>query len=513
MRDLGARDSGLLIRAGFQSRVPSPQPLVLMRTTILALLLATTAPGQDEFRLYTEHPRLFLTPQRLRLLKRERDRESMRWRQFDLLVRAAAEMPEPGFALALHYAVTGDAAIGKKAVDWALGPGTDLRQLALVYDWCQPLLSPAQSKALETKLRKLAALKTGPDLPAARDRILALIATADDTHAEENPLREMVQGWWRTQIAPKLADGRVMVPLDQVFALCEILHATRDNLKIDLREDAPSYFRELPTYQVLANYPAPLSAPENEYRIPVYRGSGQPDLDRAALSRAAGLSTVAYDNNALESQYLQGWLIQDRFMLQGIFGAPYEFLWANPYQPGLSYFQLPVFFHDQHSGALFLRSNWEDDAVWFGIYAGEAQIFREGRVTVLNSKVNPGQSPKVPLGPKAEGIQVGDASVLVGRSPMQFAMEGGRVLVVSLKPRSKYVVETDDEEMSEFETDGAGTLVLEYPGDWAAGVRIQEVLHGSDGTEVGVAASGLEPRTVASGGGRAIRGAADVSTR
>ena len=81
-----------------------------MRTTILALLLATAAFGQDEYRVYTEHPRLFLTPQRLRLLKRERDRDSMRWRQFDLLVRAAAQMREPGFALALHYAVSGDAA-------------------------------------------------------------------------------------------------------------------------------------------------------------------------------------------------------------------------------------------------------------------------------------------------------------------------------------------------------------------------------------------------------------------
>jgi hypothetical protein len=476
-----------------------------MRTTILALLLATAASGQDEFRVYTEHPRLFLTAQRLRLLKRERDRESMRWRQFDLLVRATAEMREPGFALALDYAVTGDAAIGKRAVEWALGPGTELRQLALVYDWCQPLLSSTQSKALETKLARLAASEKGADIPAARDRLLASIATADDSHTEEAPLREMIQEWWRSQLAPKLADGRINVALDQLFALCEILHATRDNLKIDLREDAPNYFRELPTYQVLANYPAPLSAPENEYRIPVYQGTGQPDLDRAALARAAGLSTVAYDNNALENQYLQGWLIQDRFMLQGVFGAPYEFLWANPYQPGLSYFQLPVFFHDEHSGALFLRSNWEDDAVWFGIYQGEAQLFRDGRVTELNQKG--------PLAPKAEGIPVGDSSVLVGRNPMQFPMEGGRVLVVGLKPRAKYLVETDDEEMLELETDGAGTLVLEYPGDWAAGVRIQEAIRGSNGTEVGLGASGSEPRALASGSGRAVRGAADLSTR
>ena len=476
-----------------------------MRLAILALLLAPALFGQDEYRIYTEHPRLFLTRQRLRLLKRERERESMRWRQFDLLVRAAAQMREPGFALALHYAVTGEAPIGQRAVDWALGPGADLRQLALVYDWCQPLLSEPQAKALAAKLRRLAEQSTGLGIEATRDRVLAVIAAADDAHTEENALREMVTNWWRVQTAPRLADGRLVVGTPELFALFEILHATRDNLKIDLREAAPEYFRELPKFQVLANYPAPLAAPENEYRIPVYQGSGQPDLDRAALARAAGLSTVAYDNNALENQYLQGWLIQDRFMLQGIFGAPYEFLWANPYQPGLSYFQLPVFFHDQHSGALFLRSNWEDDAIWFGIYHGEAQLFRDGRVTVLNQK---GPRPK-----KSEAIPVGDASVLVGRNPMQFAMEGGRVLVVSLKPHAKYLVETDDEEMSELETDGAGTLVLEYPVDWAAGVRIEEALHGRDGTQVGFGASRGQPRAAAGGGGRAVGGTAAFSTR
>src|ERR1700719_942259 len=84
----------------------------------------------EEYRVYTEHPRLFLRPQRLRLLKRERERQSMRWRQFDALVSGNAAMPEPGFALGLYYAVTGNAAVGKRALDWALGPGSDLRQLA-----------------------------------------------------------------------------------------------------------------------------------------------------------------------------------------------------------------------------------------------------------------------------------------------------------------------------------------------------------------------------------------------
>jgi len=454
-----------------------------MRLVVVFFLLIISAAAEDEFRVYTEHPRLFLTAQRLRLLKREHDRDSMRFRQFDLLARGAAEQREPGFAEGLFYAVTGDASFGKRAVEWALGPGADLRQLALVYDWCQPLLSPGQAKTLEAKIEKLLGQKAGNGIEARRDRVLALVAIADNsTHQEENPLRETITGWWRTDLAPKLRSGETIVPPHELFALFEILHAVRDNLKIDLREDATDYFRELPKYQVLANYPAPLAAPENEYRIPVFRGSGQPDLDQAALARAAGLESVAYDNNALENQYLQGWLIQDRFMLQGVFGAPYEFLWANPYQPGLSYFQLPIFYHDQQSGALFMRSNWEDDAVWFGIYQGELQLFRDGRVTVLN--------PKGPMPAKAEGIPVGDATVLVGRNPMQFTMEGGRVMVVGLKPRAKYLVETDDEEMSEFETDGVGTLVLEYLADWAAAVRIQEGIHGSDGTQLSVGASG-----------------------
>src|SRR5579871_4450497 len=477
-----------------------------MRSTILALLLATLAPAQDEFRVYTEHPRLFLTPQRLRLLKRESQRDSMRWRQFDLLVKAAAEMREPGFALGLEYAVTADPEIGKRAVQWALGPGVDLRQLSLVYDWCQPVLGPSQAKALSAKIHRLIDQKKADGIEAQRDRVLGLISTVDEAgHAEEAPLREIITTWWRAELASKLAGGREIVPPDQLFALFEILHAVRDNLKIDLREDASDYFRELPKYQVLANYPAPLAAPENEYRIPVFRGAGEPNLDRASLARAAGLANVAYDNNALQNQYLQGWLIQDRFMLQGVFGAPYKFLWANPYQPGLSFFQLPVFYHDQQSGALFLRSNWEDDAVWFGIYKGELQLFRDGRVTVLNQKG--------PLPPKAEGIPVGDATVLVGRSPMQFAMEGGRMLVVGLKPRTKYLVETDDEEISEFETDGAGTLVLEYPGDWAAGVRIQEAMNGSNGTQVGFGSPIGEPRTLAAGGGRAFGRTTNVPAR
>jgi hypothetical protein len=443
-----------------------------MRVLVLASLLILPLRGQsqdEELRVYTEHPRLILTAQRLRLLKRERERESQRWRQFELLVKGSANLPEPGFALALYYAVSDDNAAGKRAVEWALSPaGNDLRQLALVYDWCQPVLSPQQSAALAAKLRRLSEKSTGDDISARRDRTLALIATADDTkHAEEEQLKELIGHWWRAGVAGALTEGRTAPLLPDIYPLLEMLHAIRDNLKIDLREDALDYFSHLPRYLIAGNYPAPYKAPENEFRIPMYQGNSQPDMNRATLGRAAGLSMVAYDTNGLDNQFLQGWLIQDRFLMMTPLGAPYEFLWANPYQPGLSYYQLPLVFHDPKSGALFVRSAWDEDADWFGLYGGEAELFHEGRVTVVNQAAAGSSKPKP--------MELGDASVVLGHTPFQFSMEGGgMVLVIGLKPRQKYLVETDDEEMRELSTDRAGNLVLPYPAGRVAGIRIHE---------------------------------------
>src|SRR5258708_27702162 len=165
---------------------------------IFCFLLTCDAQPQEEYRVYNEHPRLFLNAQRLRLLKRERTRESMRWREFELLVRAAAQLPEPGFALSLYFQVTGDEAIGKRAVDWALGSGADLRQLALVYDWCQPLLTPAQSKTLAAKIRRLIDQKSLPNIETPRDRVLRTLPIGGDArHTAETHLPEPTARRWR----------------------------------------------------------------------------------------------------------------------------------------------------------------------------------------------------------------------------------------------------------------------------------------------------------------------------
>src|ERR1043165_2580405 len=126
-----------------------------------AVLAAQT--NEEPVAVFTEHPRLFLRPQRLRLLKRERERASARWQQFETLVVGGAPMVEPGFAWSLYFQVTGNEVFGRKAITWALGPRVDLRQQAIVFDWCDTLLTDSQRRDLMTRMGKA----PGTPLPAA----------------------------------------------------------------------------------------------------------------------------------------------------------------------------------------------------------------------------------------------------------------------------------------------------------------------------------------------------------
>ncbi len=52
------------------------------------------------------------------------------------------------------------------------------------------------------------------------------------------------------------------------------------------------------------------------------------------------------------------------------------------------------------------------------------------------------------------------------------------MFVIGAKPRTKYDVEVDDEELAELETDTAGTLELRFVPGEAPGVRIRESSYG-----------------------------------
>jgi hypothetical protein len=441
--------------------------------------LAAGAPAQsradEDYHVYTDSPRLLLTKQRLRLLQRERDRQSARWQQFDSLISGGAPMPEPGIARALYYQVTKDPAAGKQAVEWAMGadPQKDLRQLAIVFDWCAPVMTKAQADKLAEKIERGLAIEVtlstassaaGTDIVPQNARALAAIAIADRLPDHGNAiLGALIEQWWRGVVAKRIAQGQPAVAREQYYAMFEMMHAIRDNLRVELRETASAYFRKLPIDDLAGHYPPALPTAENEYRVPVYVREGDPDVTDATMARAAELAMVAYDDNALESQYVQGWLMQDRFVMQSGLGCVYEFLWANPYQPGLSYFQVPLVFHDSTTGHVFARTSWDEDAAWLGYFEGHLQLYKDGKIQALRA------------GAAVQPVRIGDALLLSADSQdaTRFEANAEAVFVLNLTPRAMYQVEVDDEEMEEVETDVGGTLVLSFPEGADAGVRIR----------------------------------------
>jgi hypothetical protein len=396
--------------------------------------VATAQPSEDSFSVYTEHPRLLLNAQRLRLLTREQQRQTMRWTQLQLLAKGNVRFPEPGFANALLFRAGNDREAGSRAISWAAGDAAkDVRQIALVYDWCHELLSDPQRAALESRLK--ASLRSSPSGPEqARDAVFAALSLGDASESSEKVLRAVVRDWWRAKYVPQIEKAGA-IPHRDLYPVLELAHVVRDNLQIELRDDLTKIWNTLPQYRVLSYYPAPYAAGENEYRIPFFPAGGQPDLQLAALVRAAEFALVSLDSNATDSQFLQGWLLHDKFNLRGAYGAPYEFLWANPYQPGLPYQKLDLYLH-QDNGVLLARSHWEDDAEWVGMVDGALQVFRNGKVA---------QAPRGRL-------TVGELAIVPtdGSASFQVKQESESIWILTGLPRSSIVdVEIDDEELTQ----------------------------------------------------------------
>lgn len=447
-----------------------------LRLAVAAAALGAQPPQEADYQVYTDAPRLLLNERRLRLLKRERERESLRWQQFDLLMRGRARMSEPGFALALWGIVSSQPGACREAAEWAArGDAADprqLRQMALVYDWCQPAAGDALAQMIARKLKPALEPREG-DARHMRSLAFAALALADaEPRASEAALRFVVESWWRKSVAARLRrGGSPFASREELYAMVETLHALRDNLRLDLREGHAQWFEELPPLLILSYYPQPWPAPENEYRIPVYWTPGDPDLREAVFARAAELALVAYDTNARAHQFLQGWLMNDRFLMRAEFGIPYEFLWANPYQPGLSFTYMPDVFHGR--GQLLVRSGWEEDAAWFGYMDGRAQLFVGGKRILVRPEAQP------------RPIEMGPVRILFAPGGLRFETgwqpppeEGDKpveevAFVLGLEPGARYDIEVDGEEMFEAEADGGGILELRFRAGRKAGVRIR----------------------------------------
>lgn len=440
------------------------------RTASLALLglpgfgLRAQVAKQEEaapegYKIYAEPPLLFLRPARIRLLRRERERQSIRWEQFQNLWNGGAPFPEPGWAAALMYQVAQDQDAGKKAVAWASGTsGTDIRQVALVADWCAAVMSPTEKTRIFAKLLRASEGPTPRNLTEARNKTLAAVVISEAyPEKSEAALRDVFLNYWAKIFVKGVRDKQFRVTNADAYPLMELLHAFRDCVGFDLRDTMPGWFKEYPVAHVMAHYPAPFPAAENEYRIPADQEIQKtgPMMDRAMYSRAAELAIVAFDSNAAATQLLQGFLTNDRFLMRGTMGITYEFLWANPYQPGLSYYHIPLAMHDPVGGQLFVRSSWEDDAQWLGFFDGELQLFADGGVSKID--------PKLAHAP----MDLEEATVFFGRDAKKFRVPKRSkeeafddVFIVGLQPGKAYNVEIEGEEMVEEVSDPGGIIYL-----------------------------------------------------
>jgi hypothetical protein len=267
-------------------------------------------------------PHLLLSTKLLRRLKRDRERQTVRWAALENRIKTVPDSPERGFELALYYAVTGDDARGKEAIEWATSHACERRQRALIQDWVGAI-PPASCAA-----------------PASmRDQAFEKIAVGGDA--------AVIAEITRRQLVPRFAASGITSSAD-LYAIVELLSVLRAASGDDIRLAASQFFRNLPEEFLLSLKPEQVERPD-------------------WMTHVAALALVSLDPNLESSQFLQGWAMEDRQTLREGPGVAYELLWADPYLPGIAYQNLDPWLYEEERGRLFARSGWTLEACWINI--------------------------------------------------------------------------------------------------------------------------------------------------
>jgi hypothetical protein len=421
--------------------------------------------------VYTRHPRLWLDNGRGDRLRQEVQRESERWRQLQSLDQNGASFPEEPLWLALQFQAAGAEPAGRRAVEWALSMAAssqgfsnaaNLRLGAVVFDWCYELLSEQHRRELAASLGAAAsaiASQNGVDAGSVRSGVLAALAVADDWEGSEQALLDLIQRRWRGEIQPALLRGEAPDRAAGLMATLEIFHAVRYNLEQDLWRESEAVFRALPRVQMLRYYPRTLETDTGYSRELAQPSAVKLDAQSESTpARIAEMMLVAYENTLEEYQFLQGWIRHDAYVLRDAYGAVYEFIWINPYLPGLSYSTSPPVAYDAVRGRVFARKDWGDEDLWAGYFDGELQIYAEGELMVIEP-----ESQQAPL-------TFPGAAVVLARPPMSFEVElpppGGAhetpaIYLVGLREGQTYEVRVNGSRRRPYRAERGGIVVIQ----------------------------------------------------
>lgn len=271
---------------------------------LLLAVLCGAAAAQDS-------AKLLLTPQRVRRLQRDRERQTARWQNFEARLESVPDSNQRGFELALYYAVTRDENRGREAVQWVLAHECDPRQLALILNWCADLISDDDRRKLNSR------------------------GCASYTNGGRAAFESLQQGGFRDPA--------------RLYAACEYVLSVKSEHHEDPRNAAPQFFAQLPIEFLLSLRPEQVEHPD-------------------WMTHIAALALVAVDPNLEASQFVQAWAIEDRHMIRDGPGVAYEFLWADPYLPGVGYQNLEPWTYSE-KGRLFARTTWDAQSCWIAISA------------------------------------------------------------------------------------------------------------------------------------------------
>lgn len=434
---------------------------------IAALLEPVIGLSQADYKVYTSHPRLWLEEQRLSRLRKDVERQSDRWQTLRRLIDQDATFPEEPLVLALRYQAAGDEISGRHAIDWALtktaggrafSTAAGIRLGAIVFDWCHRLLGDQERRRLATHLGEAAralARRERLSLAEARSALMALVAVAGDWEASARVSQTMMDRHWKASVLGPVRRGEPFSDPHQRLALAELSHVMRYNFEIDPWRATPEFFETLPLISLLQYGPAPAETSQGRFRLPgearFANWSDQDAVRVGTLSRLADMVFVAYESNLAGYQFLQGWLRHDAYALTSAWGAPYEFLWVNPYLPGLSYFSAPAVVHDELRGRLYGRSGWLDSDMWAGYFDGNLHILADGESHII--------------GPDAEQkpLVFHRAAIAIGRVPFSFQVEipeGEVIFVAGLEEGQTYRVRINRTKEVETQAGRGGILVL-----------------------------------------------------
>lgn len=277
-------------------------------------------------------PRLLLTAQRLKRMQRERERETDRWLTFERRVLSVPDSPERGFELALYFAITGNQPQGRDAVKWALAHPCERRQVALVLDWARTQVSDAERKTL---LQSNCPAATAGKFEQMRDRLFWRLVRHETPPSEDVHLSDLPS-------------------TSELYALAEYLDAYHNTQGEDLRRQDVAAYLQLPATYLLSMSPQESERPTWQQHI-------------------TALALVTLDPNLQGSQFLQGWALEDRFVVQSGPGVGYEFLWADAYLPGVGYQNLEPWIYWEKLGHLWARTDWSSNACWINLVPNGAK--------------------------------------------------------------------------------------------------------------------------------------------